>query len=68
MFFGFGRLSIDEFYTFFGGRLDPTNRWVLFQNLIPWMPLESQDAPKFSANPGPPAKPFLMTFGALFIP
>jgi hypothetical protein len=39
-----GQLSIEEFYTPFGGKLDPNNRWVLLRNLIPWMPLESQYA------------------------
>jgi IS5 family transposase len=62
-----GQLSIEEFYTPFGGKLDPTNRWVLLRNLIPWMPLESQYAPQFSAKTGAPAKPFQMAFGAVYI-
>jgi len=45
-----GQLSIEEFYAPFGGKLDPNNRWVLLRNLIPWMPLESQYAPQFSAR------------------
>jgi hypothetical protein len=35
-----GQLSIEEFYSPFGGKLDPNNRWVLLQKLIPWIPLE----------------------------
>jgi hypothetical protein len=62
-----GQLSIEEFYTPFGGKLDPNNRWVLLRNLIPWMPLESQYAPQFTAKTGAPAKPFQMAFGALYI-
>ncbi|QPN69183.1 IS5 family transposase [Synechococcus sp. CBW1108] len=62
-----GQLSIEEFYTPFGGKLDANNRWVLLRNLIPWMPLESQYAPRFSAKTGAPAKPFQMAFGALYI-
>ena len=62
-----GQISIEEFYTPFGGKLDPNNRWVLLRNLIPWMPLENQYAPQFSAKTGAPAKPFQMAFGALYI-
>ena len=62
-----GQLSIEEFYTPFGGKLDPNNRWVLLRNMIPWMPLESQYAPQFTAKTGAPAKPFQMAFGALYI-
>ena len=62
-----GQLSIEEFYTPFGGNLDPNNRWVLLRNLIPWTPLESRYAPQFTANTGAPAKPFQMAFGALYI-
>ncbi len=62
-----GQLSIEEFYTPFGGKLDANNRWVLLRNLIPWMPLEGQYAPQFSAKTGAPAKPFQMAFGALYI-
>jgi len=35
-----GQLSIEEFYSPFGGKFDPNNRWVLLQKLIPWIPLE----------------------------
>jgi hypothetical protein len=62
-----GQLSIEVFYTPFGGKLDPNNRWVLLRNLIPWMPLERHYAPQFTARTGAPAKPFQMAFGALYI-
>jgi hypothetical protein len=62
-----GQLSIEEFYSPFGGKLDPNNRWVLLHKLIPWIQLESHYAPQFSAKTGAPAKPFQMAFGALYI-
>ena len=62
-----GQLSIEEFYSPFGGKLDPNNRWVLLHKLIQWMPLESHYAPQFTAKTGAPAKPFQMAFGAVYI-
>ncbi len=62
-----GQLSIEEFFSPFGGKLDPNNRWVLLHKLIPWIPLESHYAPQFNARTGAPAKPFQMAFGAVYI-
>jgi hypothetical protein len=62
-----GQLSIEEFHSPFGGKLDPNNRWVLLHKLIPWMSLESHDAPQFTTKTGAPAKPFQMAFGAVYI-
>jgi len=62
-----GQLSIEEFHSPFGGRLDPNNRWVLLHKVIPWMALESHYAPLFSTKTGAPAKPFQMAFGAVYI-
>jgi len=62
-----GQLSIEEFYSPFGGKLDPNNRLVLLHKLIPWIQLESHYAPQFSAKTGAPAKPFQMAFGAVYI-
>ena len=62
-----GQLSIEEFHSPFGGKLDPNNRWVLLQKVIPWMSLESHYAPLFTAKTGAPAKPFQMAFGAVYI-
>ena len=62
-----GQISIEGFYAPFGGKLNPNNRWVLLRNLIPWMPLDNQYAPQFTAKTGAPAKPFQMAFGALYI-
>jgi hypothetical protein len=53
-----GQLSIEEFHSPFGGKLDPNNRWVLLHKVIPWMSLESHDAPQFTTKTGAPAKPF----------
>jgi IS5 family transposase len=55
-----GQLSIEEFHSSFGGKLDANNRWVLLHKLIPWMSLESHYAPHFNAKTGAPAKPFQM--------
>jgi hypothetical protein len=62
-----GQLSIEQFHSPFGGKLDPNKRWVLLANVIPWEPLESRYAPLFSAKTGAPAKPFRMAFGAVYI-
>lgn len=62
-----GQLSIEEFHSPFGGKLDPSNRWVLLHAVIPWMPLERHYAPQFNAKTGAPAKPFQMAFGAVYI-
>ncbi|MFM7087698.1 MAG: IS5 family transposase [Cyanobium sp.] len=62
-----GQLSIEEFHSPFGGKLDPNNRWVLLHEIIPWISLESHYAPQFSAKTGAPAKPFQMAFGAVYI-
>lgn len=62
-----GQLAIEEFHSPFGGKLDPSNRWVLLHKLIPWTPLESHYAPQFSTKTGAPAKPFQMAFGAVYI-
>ena len=62
-----GQLSIEEFHSPFGGKLDPNNRWILLNKVIPWMSLESHYAPQFTAKTGAPAKPFQMAFGAVYI-
>ncbi|MFM7732791.1 MAG: hypothetical protein ACKO6F_04905, partial [Cyanobium sp.] len=41
-----GQVSIEEFHSPFGGKLDPNNRWVLLHKVIPWMSLESHYAPQ----------------------
>ncbi|MFM7714563.1 MAG: hypothetical protein ACKO7A_18230, partial [Microcystis sp.] len=47
-----GQLSIEEFHSPFGGKLDSNNRWVLLHKVIPWMSLESHYAPQFTAKTG----------------
>jgi IS5 family transposase len=61
------QLSLEEFHSPFGGKLDPNNRWVLLHKVIPWMSLEIHYAPQFNAKTGAPAKPFQMAFGAVYI-
>jgi hypothetical protein len=62
-----GQLSIEEFHVPFGGKLDPSNQWVVLASVIPWVTLEKSYAPQFSAKTGPPANPFRMAFGPLYI-
>jgi len=32
-----GQISIAEFHLPFGGTLDPSNRWVKLEELMPWL-------------------------------
>jgi hypothetical protein len=61
------QLSIESSHLPFGGTLDPANRWVLLEKLIPWQELEETYEPQFSANVGAPAKPIRLAFGSLYI-
>lgn len=51
-----GQISIEEFHLPFGGTLDPENRWVQLEELIPWDELEATYAVQFSAIVGAPTK------------
>lgn len=62
-----GQLSISEFHLPFGGTLDPDNRWVKLEELMPWEELEETYASQFNATIGAPAKPVRLAFGALYI-
>jgi IS5 family transposase len=62
-----GQLPIEEFYSPFGGTLDPETRWVLLSALMPWEELEETYARQYSPIVGAPAKPVRLAFGALFI-
>ena len=62
-----GQISIKEFHLPFGGTLDPENRWVQLEELMPWGELEEAYALQFSATLGAPAKSVRMAFGALYI-
>jgi IS5 family transposase len=59
--------SCEAFQLPFGGKLDPSNRWVLLSDLIPWEQLEAKYAPVLNATGGAPAQPFRMSLGALCI-
>ena len=37
-----GQISIAEFHLPFGGTLDPANRWVKLEELMPWEELVSR--------------------------
>ncbi|QPN67087.1 transposase [Synechococcus sp. CBW1006] len=62
-----GQISIKEFHLPFGGTLDPENRWVQLEGLIPWDELEETYATQFSSTIGAPANSVRMAFGALYI-
>ena len=62
-----GQISIEEFHLPFGGTLDPENRWVQLEELMPWDELEETYAVQFSATVGAPAKSVRVAFGALYI-
>ena len=62
-----GQISIVEFHLPFGGTLDPANRWIKLEELMPWEELEEVYAPQFNATIGAPAKPVRLAFGALYI-
>jgi hypothetical protein len=51
-----GQISIEEFHLPFGGTLDPENRWVQLEDLIPWDELEATYGPRpfvWCKNRGP---------------
>jgi len=43
-----GRLSFENFYLPFGGKLSGKNRWVKLAAMIPWETFESSYAAQFS--------------------
>ena len=61
------QLSID-FFMGFDGEFDPTNRWVVLAQLIPWDQFEERYASRFASSRfGRMAKPVRMALGALII-
>jgi hypothetical protein len=62
-----GQISIEEFHLPFGGSLDPDNRWVQLDELMPWEHIEEVYAAQFNATLGAPAKSGRVAFGALYI-
>ncbi len=47
--------------------MNPTNRWILKAEMIPWAELEPHYAKFFRNKKGNVEKPFRMAFGALLI-
>lgn len=56
-----------DFYLPFNGRLDSSNRWVRFAEMIPWDELEKKYSDNFSFDQGRPSLPVRVAFGALVI-
>ncbi len=63
----FHQLSFDTFHLPFGGKLDPSNRWVKLAEAIPWHVAEELYAKKFPSKRGAPALTVCMALGALII-
>lgn len=61
------QLSFDDFDQPMGLVMNPTNRWILKAETIPWAELEPYYAKLFRNKKGNVAKPFRMAFGALLI-
>lgn len=63
-----GQLSFKNFYLPFGGKLNPENRWIRLETIIPWGEFEDEYAKNFSKNQtGCPAKSVRVALGALLI-
>jgi IS5 family transposase len=62
-----GKLSIEECYVLFGGKLDPNNSWAVFSSLMLWEELDQAYAFHLSSMTGALAKTVRLAFGALFI-
>lgn len=56
-----------EFTLPFGGHLNPSNRWILLAQKIPWHEFESEYASQFSKTTGAPSLSFRMALGSLII-
>jgi len=62
------QLTLENFHLPFGGELEPDNRWIELEKIIPWDQFESKYASKFAkSNMGAPGKPVRMALGALII-
>ena len=63
------QMSIEGFFTPFGGTLDENNRWVKLAELMPWDLIEDLYAENFQndRNDGRPAYPSRIAFGAIYI-
>lgn len=59
------QLPLENFQLPFGGELDPDNRWIKLEKIIPWDQIETKYAVQFAKNNmGAPAKPVRMALGA----
>lgn len=61
------QLSLDGFELPFGGRLNETNRWVKWSEVIPWDELASSYYKTMNANQGRPCKDARLVIGSLII-
>ncbi len=59
--------EFERFHVVFGGKLKPTNRWVILADLIPWKQIEEKYAELFCKDNGRPAFPVRVALGALIL-
>jgi IS5 family transposase len=58
-------VSLEEFYLPFGGTLDPENRWLQLEELMPQDEPEETHSLQFSITMGAPATPARVAFCAI---
>ncbi len=63
----FHQLTFENFHLPFGGKLDPENRWVKLDAVIPWHVAEKMYAKNFMSKRGAPALMVRMALGSLII-
>ncbi|TCD46805.1 IS5 family transposase [Chlorobium sp. N1] len=63
----FHQLTFENFHLPFGGKLDPENRWVKLDAVIPWHVAETMYAKNFLSKRGAPALTVRMALGSLII-
>jgi hypothetical protein len=57
----------DDFHFPFAQQLDPSNRWVIMSEQIPWTAIENEYAKLFESDQGPLAKDVRIAFGAFLL-
>jgi len=60
-------IRIEDFFLPFGGKLNGTNKWVKWAQLIPWDDFEDLYASQMCADNGSPALPFRVAIGSLIV-
>ena len=61
------QLTLEDFDQPLGLKMEPSNRWVIKSEMIPWETIENDYAKLFPSKTGMPAKPLRMALGSLLI-